>query len=73
MALKGIVIGRVYQNIKNKQKYVVADIGFHTELEEITVHYKPLYDAPFKDYYRPVNGPNGFKNKFMEIGERSNE
>lgn len=61
------VIGRVYRNKKNGQLYIVDTIGLHTELEELTVGYKPLYEAGYKNYYRPLEGKDGFKNKFAEI------
>ena len=65
--LDQVVIGEVYRNKKNKQFYRVESIGLHTELKEITVHYKPLYKSEYDDYYRPLNDPDkGFKVKFEE-------
>jgi hypothetical protein len=52
--LEHVEIGKVYRNKKNLQRYVVESIGFHTEQEEITVHYRPLYDAQYTDFYRPM-------------------
>lgn len=65
--LEKVYIRKIYRNKKNKQKYLVMGIGFHTELEEITVHYIPLYDSEYSDYYRPLEGPTGFKVKFEEF------
>jgi hypothetical protein len=59
-------IYKIYINKKNKQRYIVAGIGFHTELEELTVRYLPLYDCEYTEFYRPLEGENGFKNKFEE-------
>jgi hypothetical protein len=65
--LDKVEIGEIYVNKKNVKMYQVESIGFHTELEEITVHYKPLYDSPYTDYYRPLEGPKGFKVKFKGL------
>lgn len=62
-----IIVGKVYRNKKNQQLYIVDTIGFHTELEELTVGYKPLYESGYKNYYRPLEGSTGFKNKFEEV------
>jgi DUF1680 family protein len=62
--LDKVQINMTYRNIKNKQLYMVTGIGFHTENEEITVRYKPLYPSEYAEYYRPLEGPKGFKQKF---------
>lgn len=64
--LNEVIPGMVYKNKKNGMFYFVQDIGLHTELKEMTVHYVPLYPAGYKHYYRPLEL---FKNKFVEATE----
>lgn len=62
--LEKVEVGQMYTNKKNKRSYFVVSIGFHTELEELTVHYKPMYKgAHYTDFYRPLSL---FKEKFEE-------
>lgn len=68
MVIKEVEIGKIYRNKKNKLLYRVDGYGFHTELEEITVRYIPLYESEYDEYYRPLEGPKGFIEKFEEVG-----
>lgn len=64
MSLEKVEVGQMYTNKKNKRDYFVVSIGLHTELEEVTVHYKPMYKgSPYTDFYRPLWL---FKEKFEE-------
>jgi hypothetical protein len=56
----------IYVNKKNQKRYIVLGIGFHTELEELTVRYSPLYECEYTEFYRPLEGESGFKHKFKE-------
>ena len=65
MPLKHVKVGKIYRNSKNELLYRVLAVGFHTENEEITVRYSPLYDgAGYSEYYRPLYGSSGFLTKF---------
>ena len=65
--LKTVHINTIYINKKNKKRYIVLGIGLHTELNELTVRYVPLYSAGYSEFYRPLDGEVGFRNKFEEF------
>jgi hypothetical protein len=66
--------GKIYRNKKNQQLYRVVSRGFHTELEELTIGYTPLYPyAPYDTYYRPALGEVGFLAKFERVSDQEVE